>query len=475
MVVLTSLAFGCRGAAVRREGTVMFASGADLQSINPLLTVHPLARQVQRYLLFTTLVRYDSALTIEPYLARTMEWSGDRRVLTFHLSSALRWHDGQPTTAHDAEWTLKAALDPVVGYPRRNDLAQLTSVESLDDSTLELRFREPRSGVPDVLTDLAILPAHLLDTIPLRRLRSASWNDHPVGNGPFRFVTHEPNRRWVFEANGEFPRELGGPPRLHRFVVAVVDEPTTKLAALASGELDFAGINPAHAEFIRKNPELAVVSYPLLLTYGIVFNTRAPPFDDVAVRRAISQSLDRAEIVSGYLYGFGGVAYGPVPPGIPGAIPTGPFPDSAESARTVLRNRNISFELLTVGSGEAALEQMIQAQLRRAGVTVTIRQLELTAFLDRVNNRHPAFQAAVTGTAGDLGLGYLANLAELAGVQSPADPVRSQTMFGDSMPVAFLYYARGVQGMNRRIHGVRMDLRGELATVHDWYDDPGQR
>ena len=56
----------------RRGATVLFASGADLQSINPLLTLHPLARQVQRYVLLTTLARYDSALTPQPYLAREL-------------------------------------------------------------------------------------------------------------------------------------------------------------------------------------------------------------------------------------------------------------------------------------------------------------------------------------------------------------------------------------------------------------------
>ena len=58
---------GC-GPVVAPE-TVFYASGADLQSINPLLTVHPLARQVQRYALFTTLASYDTALVAQPYLA----------------------------------------------------------------------------------------------------------------------------------------------------------------------------------------------------------------------------------------------------------------------------------------------------------------------------------------------------------------------------------------------------------------------
>jgi len=460
----------CQPAATRRGATVLFASGADLQSINPLLTQHPLARQVQRYVLLTTLARYDSAMMPQPYLAREWTWSPDRRELRFRLHPEIRWHDGAPTTARDVAWTLSAARDPATGYPRLSDLAALESVQAPDDTTLLLRFALPQARFPDVLTDLAILPAHLLDTVPPERLRTTDWNRRPVGNGPFRFVTHEPNRRWVFAADSTFPDELGGPPKLERLIVVVVDEPTTKLAALASGELDFAGIQPAHASFVREDPTLEVVTYPLLLTYGIVFNLRHPPFDDPALRRAVSAAIDRREIVDGYLYGFGTPADGPVPPGVPGYLPLArqPAPLAAPaSARAPVR-----FELLTVGSGEAALEQMVQARLRAAGFEVVIRQLELGAFLGRVYGPQHDFDAAVLGISGDPGLGYLGPLAELAGLAAAADPASAQRLFADSMPVAFLYHARGLQGMNRRVHGVTMDLRGELPTVHDWWVEP---
>ena len=79
LLILTILTTACGSTADRRGATVLFASGADLQSINPLFTVHPLARQVQRYVLLTTLARYDSTLTPRPYLARWWEWSPDRR------------------------------------------------------------------------------------------------------------------------------------------------------------------------------------------------------------------------------------------------------------------------------------------------------------------------------------------------------------------------------------------------------------
>ena len=447
---------------------MLFASGADLQSINPLFTLHPLARQVERFVLLTTLARYDSSLTPRPYLARRWEWEAGDRSLLVHLETAVHWHDGAPTTARDVKWTLDAARDPVIGYPRAMDLAALDSVETVDDSTVVLRFSAPQSRFPDVLTDLAILPAHILDTIPRAQLRQAAWNSAPVGNGPFRFVTHEPNRRWVFEANRDFAVSLGGPPRLERFIVVVVDEPTTKLAALTAGELDLAGIQPAHAQFVEGDPDLAVLTYPLLLTYGIVLNTRRPPFGDPALRHAVDRALDRREIVDGYLYGFGTPATGPVPPDVPGYLPVAAASGSGVTSVNALPRR-ARFELLTVGSGEAALEQMVQAQLSRAGFDVVIRQLELSAFLARVYGPAHDFDAAVLGVPGDAGLGYLGPLADLAGMKSPRDPAASQRFFTDSVPVAFLYHARGLQGMNRRVRGVTMDLRGELATVHDWW------
>ena len=454
----------CGSSADRRGNTVLFASGADLQSINPLLTVHPLARQVQRYVLLTTLAQYDSTLTPRPYLARGWEWSPDRRRLTFHLETAVHWHDGRRTTARDVVWTLTAARDPATGYPRANDLALFESVSAPDDSTVVLRFISGQRAFPDLLTDLAILPAHLLAAVPLAQLRQASWNKAPVGNGPFQFVAHETNRRWVFRANPSFPLALGGPPFLDRFIVVVVNEPTTKLAALTSGELDFAGIQPAHAEFVRRDSNLAVLTYPLLWTDGIVFNTRKPPFDRVATRRVLSSAIDRKELVDGYIYGFGTAAQGPVPPSAPGYVP---ISSSAASAPPSVAGP-IRFELLTVGSGEAALEQMLQARLKNAGFDVIIRQLELSAFLARVYGRAHDFQAAVLGIPGDLALGYLGPLAALAGLNVPADPSSAQRVFADSVPAAFLYHPRGLQGMNRRIHGVTMDLRGELPTIQRW-------
>ncbi len=496
---------GC-GPAVP-PGTVFYASGADLQSINPLVTVHPLAKQVQRFALFMTLAQYDTALVARPYLARRWSWSRDHRVLDLDLRRDVRWHDGVPTTATDVVFTLEAARDPATGYPRAADLACLTAVSAPDAYAVRLSFCAPQGAFPDVLTDLAIVPAHLLAGVPRAALRRAPFNEHPVGNGPYRFVSHLAGQRWVFEANPAFPAALGGPPAIHRLVIVVVDEAATKLAGLVTGELDVAGIQPMHASLVRRDPALEVIDYPILLTYGLVWNTRRAPFGDARLRRALTLALDRRQIVDAYLYGFGVVADGPVPPWHPLAIPVADVPFDRGAAEALLdslgwragadgvRRRGaaaLAFTLLTVGAADNSLEQMIQADLRAVGVEVRIRQLELGAFLAAAQGAARDYDALVTGIPGDLSLGYLRGLFDSRRLSEPlqyaqyanravdaaldrGDFSEVQRIVARELPVTFLYHARGLQGMSRRLQGVRMDLRGELASLERWRLDPIKR
>ncbi|MEE8572497.1 MAG: ABC transporter substrate-binding protein, partial [Gemmatimonadota bacterium] len=158
LVLLTVLACEAPESA-GRGATVFYASGADLQSINPLLTVHPLAKAVQKHVLFLTLATYDSALHPVPRLA-SWTWSPDRTVITFELREDVFWHDGRQTTADDVVWTLGMARNREVAYPRARDLAAVDDVLAVDSFTVAVRFRRPQPVFPDVLADLAILPAH---------------------------------------------------------------------------------------------------------------------------------------------------------------------------------------------------------------------------------------------------------------------------------------------------------------------------
>jgi len=504
-VLVATVGGGCTPRDADRS-TVLYASGADLQSINPLVAVHPFAKQVQNHVLFLTLAGRDSALQPVPRLG-SWKWNEARTALRVHLRRDVHWHDGPLTTADDVVWTLERARDPAVAYPRASELRDLAAVVREDSFTVMLRFRAPQPTFPDVLTDLAILPSHLLADVPPAELRAHAFNRSPVGNGPFAFVEYRPNQRWVFRRFDAFPADLGRP-AIERLVVVVVDEPATKLAALTSGELDFAGISPAHAAFVRGNPRLRVIDYPIPLTYGVIFNQRRPPFDDARVRRALSRAIDRRMIIDGYLYGFGSPAGGPVHPDHPWAEPLAPVPYDPAGARRLLDDagwragpdgvrirdrRRLEFDLLTVGSGDLMLEQMLEAQWRTVGAAVRIRRVELATFLSIAQGSDRDFDAIVTGIPGLASLGHVAALYDgdgllaYAGHQSDAATaafarVRWATTEGDletawravqqvlarEEPSAWLYHARGVQGAARRIRDVRMDLRGELAGIGAW-------
>jgi peptide/nickel transport system substrate-binding protein len=492
---------------------VVYASGTDLESGNPLVTIHPLSRQIQRFVLFVTLAKYDEKLQPVPYAATSWSWSGDRRALTVHLISGLRWQDGTPTTARDVAFTVDAARDPATGYLRSADLASVDTILVRDDTTAEIRFASPQSSFPLVFCELPIVPAHLLDTIPHASLRRAAFNFAPVGNGPFAFVDRQAGARWTFRRNDSFPRALGGPPQVAGLVVAVVDEPTTKFAGLASGELDVAGISPAMASLARRDPSMRVLEYPILFTTGLIFNVHKPPFDDVRVRRAISLSVDRSRIVDAALAGFGVPAAGPVPPESPFALPGAPIRDATRAdslldaagwrrsanGRRQRLGKALEFDLLTVGSGDNALEQLIQADLALRGIHVNIRQVELGTFLNDARAATKTFGVLITGVPGDVALSFVSAMFETrqrggaldytgfhareldslfaAARVARDEPARivtwraAQRILDDSMPVAWLYYSRGVQGLSARLRNVTMDLRGEMVSVAAWSID----
>lgn len=481
--------------------------------MNPLATVHPLSRQLQRFALFVTLTRLDSALAPQPYFARRWAWSANRQLLTLHTFASLRWHDGALVSAHDAAFTLEAARDPATAFPRAAALASLDSAWAVDDSTLVLRFRSAQGTLPVILAEMPLAPAHLLAQLPRAELRRAPFARAPVGCGPFRFVRREPGIEWRFARDTAFPLALGGPPKVAALSIVVIDEPTTKLAGLVSGDLDVAGIAPTMATQAARDPALRVLSYPVLFTHTLVFNTMRAPLDDARVRHAVGLAINRARIVELALAGQGSVATGPLPPDHPLALPvqssdvsrTDPRADSLLDVAGWLRGADgtrarggapLVLTLRFVGSGDNLVEQLVQADLAARGIRVELRAMEMGAFLAEARRADKRFDLLLTGIPGDLALSHLSAMfdgreaggpldyaafhqpeldADFAKLRKATSSEAQAAAWRDVLarlardePVAWLVHARGVQGLARRVGGVTMDLRGELPTVAAW-------
>jgi peptide/nickel transport system substrate-binding protein len=248
----------------------------------------------------------------------------------------------------------------------------------------------------------------------------------------------------------------------------------------------------------------------VLFGTALFFNTTRPPFDDARVRRAVARSIDRPRIVEIALAGFGQAASSAVPPESPFAWrgPTGR--DTTEADRLLdaagwrrgadgVRARAgepFEVELLTVGSGDNVAEQLVQADLAARGIRLRVRQTEMGTFLTTARATEKRFDLVLAGVPGDLSLSYLdamfssaqrGGTLDYSGYHNPVLDVllmraidaptteqgrldwgEVQSVLDTLAPATWLYHARGVQGLSRRVRGVRMDLRGELVTVHDW-------
>jgi peptide/nickel transport system substrate-binding protein len=248
----------------------------------------------------------------------------------------------------------------------------------------------------------------------------------------------------------------------------------------------------------------------VLFSTALIFNAQRPPLNDVRVRRAIDASIDRDRIVNAALAGYGTPASGPVPPENPLAL-RGTAMKDARLADSLLdaagwRRRGewrvsetgepLALELLTVGSGDNAVEQLLQADLGERGIRLEIHQLELAAFLARAREIPKTFDLLITGIPGDLSLAYLRAMFESSQRGSSLDYAGFHAASLDALfarasaagteadsrnawlalqaelarlaPAAWIYHSRGLQGVSARMRNVVMDLRGELATVARW-------
>ena len=228
----------------RYGGTVVVGTVGELSAgMNAFQAAQAATAQHHMFVNLMTLIRYDEELQPEPYLADSWEVSEDLTDLTFHLRDDVRWHDGEPTTAYDVEFTFLRASDPEMGFPNPGFFQYYeqgsAGVEVVDSFTVRFHFQRPHADFMDPWRTVSIMPRHLLGDVPVPELAQHPFGTVcPVGNGPFRFVSHAPGAQWIFEANPAFPEGLGGRPYLDRYVYRIIPETSTLLAELLTGGVD---------------------------------------------------------------------------------------------------------------------------------------------------------------------------------------------------------------------------------------------
>ena len=341
-------------------------------------------------LLFDALLTRDEHLNVKPGLAERWELT-DPLTYVFHLHSGVTFHDGRPLTSKDVKWTFDSLLEGKIRSTKSATYKQVEKIETPDDTTVVFKLKQPFATLPWNLSEgaIGIVPFGSGDEI----------SRHPIGSGPFKFVSAEQDKEVIIERNNTYWGERA---QLARVRFMVVPDSTTRALELRKGSAD-AAINALTSDMVltlEKDPRLEVIRGPgTVLTY-LSFNLRDPLLRDTRVRQAIACAINRAPMIEYLWRGFARPASSILPEESWAYTDSQPYLYDPARARAMLdaagypaRNGTRFRLTIKTSTDESArlLAAVLQQQLRDVGIDLDIRTFEFATFFADVTSG--AFQA----------------------------------------------------------------------------------
>jgi peptide/nickel transport system substrate-binding protein len=257
-------------------------------------------------LVYDGLVILDPTLVPQPGLATSWD-NPDPTTWIFHLREGVTFHDGTPFTADDVVYTYTTILDENFAAPFRANYTSIASVSATDPQTVEFKLTGPYAPFLSYM-DNGIVPKHIAE---------ATDNDlanHPVGTGPFTFVSWERNSKIELKAN---PNYWGGAPKLEGVTLFIIPDNTVRATSLETGDLDLihSPLSPQDVDNLKNVDGVTVTEQTALGYTYLNFNVKDPILSDVKVRQAIAHLVDKNTISSEIYQGMDIPGKSPLVPG----------------------------------------------------------------------------------------------------------------------------------------------------------------
>jgi peptide/nickel transport system substrate-binding protein len=356
--------------------------------------------------------------------------------VTFKIKAGLKWQDGVPTTSKDIAYAWKLELDPKFPATGRTTIVKIAAIDTPDDKTAVVRYMsakqardaaqngaygleakqwvdykdqqdpltDPYYFLPPMLNNGLWLPEHILSKIPPEQHQAADWSSRPVGNGSYRVADVVPNQSITLQAMDDYV--LGKVPT-KTVVFRIITDTNAALAALQAGEIDVT--TSIQGPDVDNSPELdRLQGYKSNYLAGtswehIDLNLGVPALQDKNLRKALIQAIDRQQIVDKLLFGKTRVATSWIQPGIPpwayDETCVTPYKYDLNAATQLFQQagytkgsdgvlaKNGQPLSLKLTSTDASLRknvgQVLQAQLKQAGVNLDLEFMPATPFFAR--------------------------------------------------------------------------------------------
>ena len=404
-------------AGVAQAATLRIASGFDPQTMDP----HALALLYQSRIytqVYDALLGRDEQFRIEPALA--LSWQAlNPTTWRFKLRPGVSFHDGTPFTADDAVFSIERALGPT--SQRAFQLKGVTGAKKIDDLTLDVTLATPDAVLPEKFIGLAMMSKAwcLKHGVEKAQDFNGKQETHAVrnanGTGPFRLDRYEPDVRTVLKAHpGWWGRSLPGADKRNGNVDEVsfvsIRQDATRLAALASGELDLVLDPPFQdVERLKTDKQLTLLQTADLGQQYFTFDQSRNelegsdlkgrnPFKDLRVRRAVYHAINVELIAQKVLRGQATPTGAFLSPRVDGSLPEldKRLPYDPVKAKALLAEAgypngfSVTLDCVNIAYRENVC-QAATAMLTQVGIRTTLRSSATNQFFPRLSQGTSAF------------------------------------------------------------------------------------
>ena len=333
------------------------------------------------YALHDAVVRPLPGERMGPALAESWSESPDGLTYEFKLRPGLKFHNGDPCTAEDVVFSFTRYK----GVGAAELKAKVKNVEVVDARTVRFHLHQPW---PDFMTFYGTTATAAGIVVPKKYLEQVGedgFKKHPIGMGPYKFVSHTPGIELVLDANEAYWRH---PPYIKRITMKGVPEPTTRLAMLKRGEADIAvALDGEVAEEVRRDPKLTLVDTRHASIQWLDFAEQwdpKSPWHDKRVRLAANYALDRQAINEAACLGFCPPTAVIIPRVMDFALQTEPLPYDPKKAKELLKEAGYpngfdAGDLAPIPPFYVVGESVVN-YLNAVGIRVKMRTMERAAF-----------------------------------------------------------------------------------------------
>ena len=472
-LVLVLLLTGCsKTGTVPEEDILKIAYTTDPQGLDPHRTAAVSTFNVTGSI-YETLLGITPDWEVEKRLAESYTVSPDGMEISFKLREGVLFHNGREMKAIDVKNSFERLKGE--GSPKAKDYVNIKEINVIND--YEISFVTETLDVE--LEKAFIYPWTAI--IPIEE--EANLKSKPVGTGAYKFKEWIPQQQVVLVRNDDYYAEAA---KIGELKFTLISDETSQMASLQTGDIDLAEIQGNQVGVLEKIDSLKIYSEPMNAVQLLALNLDNEIFKDIRVRKAIAMAVNKDDINSSVVYGYGNNVGSHLPVNYPDYYDTMDLitydPEGAKALLAEAGYENgLDIEMILPKNYQIHMDagQVLADQLSKVGINVDIKVVEWGQWLSDVYSGKN-YETTVVGLSGRLDsyyflkryhsqsgdfISYITGEIDtlLEDSRSELDPEKRKEIFkeiqiilAENVPVVYLQTPDRIFALNKNVEGFRI-------------------